>query len=284
MMAPPENSRKNTLTNLILGPIDRFQLNHLEFTAVNFCCAVIAGLMSCSDLLLDLGPRYYSVSISATIIFIYYKSRVTDDFRKFLLPFITAMFFFIFYVWFMLGGITGVYLLIALSFSAIIPIIVEGKSRYFVLFVLFLAVTFMCTVEIDYPGFIFAQKNRTSRLLDLYTSTVLLGIGLVLYFSLVMRSHKNQALQIKSLNRSLEKTNRLLTARNNELQSALTEIKTLQGILPICASCKKIRDDSGYWHQVEAYVQNHSEAEFSHSLCPDCARKLYPDLHEEDPS
>ena len=48
--------------------------------------------------------------------------------------------------------------------------------------------------------------------------------------------------------------------------------------MPICASCKQIRDDEGYWHQVEKYVQDHSHAQFSHSLCPDCIKKLYPEL------
>ncbi len=62
-----------------------------------------------------------------------------------------------------------------------------------------------------------------------------------------------------------------------ELQKALGEIKTLAGLLPICANCKKIRDDKGYWNQIEVYISEHSEAEFSHSLCPQCAEKLYPE-------
>jgi PAS domain S-box-containing protein len=62
-----------------------------------------------------------------------------------------------------------------------------------------------------------------------------------------------------------------------QLQEALANVRTLRGLVPICASCKRIRDDSGYWHQVEAYVRAHSEAEFSHGICPDCMRKLYPD-------
>ncbi|SPQ01535.1 hypothetical protein NBG4_60011 [Candidatus Sulfobium mesophilum] len=66
------------------------------------------------------------------------------------------------------------------------------------------------------------------------------------------------------------------------LQDALAKISTLSGILPICASCKKIRDDRGYWNQVEAYIRDHSEAEFSHSICPDCAKKLYPDYFRKD--
>ena len=67
-----------------------------------------------------------------------------------------------------------------------------------------------------------------------------------------------------------------------QLQQALAEIKQLSGFLPICASCKKIRDDKGYWQQIEAYISDHSEALFSHSICPDCARKLYPDLFTDD--
>jgi DNA-binding NtrC family response regulator len=66
-----------------------------------------------------------------------------------------------------------------------------------------------------------------------------------------------------------------------ELQEALAKIKTLRGLLPICAACKKIRDDQGYWTQVEVYVREHTEAEFSHSICPDCAVKFYPELYEE---
>ena len=63
-----------------------------------------------------------------------------------------------------------------------------------------------------------------------------------------------------------------------ELREALAKIKKLSGLLPICSSCKKIRDDKGYWNQIELYLRTHSEAEFSHGICPDCALKLYPDL------
>lgn len=64
-----------------------------------------------------------------------------------------------------------------------------------------------------------------------------------------------------------------------DLTEALTQVKKLSGFLPICASCKKIRDDKGYWRQVEEYIRDHSEAEFSHSICPECARRLYPDVY-----
>jgi hypothetical protein len=61
------------------------------------------------------------------------------------------------------------------------------------------------------------------------------------------------------------------------LQKALEDVKTLRGIVPICASCKRVRDDEGYWKQVESYVSEHTEAQFSHGVCPECARRLYPE-------
>lgn len=74
-----------------------------------------------------------------------------------------------------------------------------------------------------------------------------------------------------------EERERLIT----ELQKALSKVKTLSGLLPICASCKKIRDDKGYWTQIEAYIRDHSEVDFSHSICPECAKKMYPGYYEK---
>lgn len=64
-----------------------------------------------------------------------------------------------------------------------------------------------------------------------------------------------------------------------ELQDALANVKRLSGLLPICASCKKIRDDDGYWHQVEVYIHTHSDVDFSHGVCPDCVQTLYPEVY-----
>jgi integral membrane sensor domain MASE1 len=66
-----------------------------------------------------------------------------------------------------------------------------------------------------------------------------------------------------------------------ELQGALQNVKTLSGLLPICASCKKIRDDGGYWMQVERYLTEHTQAQFGHGLCPDCFAELYPDIADK---
>ncbi|HLE17567.1 MAG TPA: PAS domain-containing protein [Syntrophales bacterium] len=72
-----------------------------------------------------------------------------------------------------------------------------------------------------------------------------------------------------------------LMEKNRELNDALSKVKLLSGLLPICASCKKIRDDDGYWNSVEKYIGEHSEAAFTHSICPDCARRLYPEFYDK---
>ena len=69
-----------------------------------------------------------------------------------------------------------------------------------------------------------------------------------------------------------------IQAKNKVLLRQLEEIKTLRGLVPICAKCKSVRDDSGFWQSIEIYVSEHSEAEFSHSLCPECKDELYPGL------
>ncbi len=72
-----------------------------------------------------------------------------------------------------------------------------------------------------------------------------------------------------------------LRRSNEELQQALKEVKVLRGLIPICASCKKIRNDGGFWQQLEEYLGEHSEAEFSHGLCQPCIKKLYPGVYQD---
>jgi hypothetical protein len=74
--------------------------------------------------------------------------------------------------------------------------------------------------------------------------------------------------------------NRERTHRTQQLSHALEEVKALSGLLPICSNCKKIRDDQGYWNRIESYIQDRSEAQFTHGICPDCAREFYPEHFE----
>ncbi len=80
----------------------------------------------------------------------------------------------------------------------------------------------------------------------------------------------------------LQHLNNEMQNRNEELQAAFDRVNVLSGMLPICCNCKKIRDDDHYWHEVAGYIREHSDAEFTHGICPDCAKKLYPDLCDDE--
>ena len=97
-------------------------------------------------------------------------------------------------------------------------------------------------------------------------------------------SHSIQKYQA-DIKKSHDELEQKVKERTVELETALSKIKTLKGLIPICMHCKKIRDDQGYWNQIEAYIQKNSDAEFSHSICKECTKKYYPDmdLYDEDP-
>jgi tetratricopeptide (TPR) repeat protein len=109
--------------------------------------------------------------------------------------------------------------------------------------------------------------------------SLLLGSGIITLslFVLVLSISGKKTRNSKVL---LEATNAKLQALNAELQETVREVKTLSGLLPICAKCKKIRDDDGYWQQLEGYISKHTSATFSHGICPHCAEDLYPEVME----
>lgn len=107
------------------------------------------------------------------------------------------------------------------------------------------------------------------------------GISLRFLISLLfvtLVAYGLEAAREKYINLLVEEQKKLTTEKQN-LESALGEIKTLSGLIPICSHCKKIRDDKGYWQQVEVYVRKHSTADFSHGICPDCAQKYHAELY-----
>lgn len=120
-----------------------------------------------------------------------------------------------------------------------------------------------------------ARKKQLDELLS-HSSAVVFIIALGLFLSIiVILSIENKSIYKR---KQAEKEREKLIA---ELQDAAARIKTLSGLLPICSNCKNIRDDQGYWKQIESYIRDHSEAEFTHSMCPECAKKLYPEFFEE---
>lgn len=145
--------------------------------------------------------------------------------------------------------------------------------------------TLISMVFVPVSTFIYVMKhssgaNAIPLVAILNVSFFMLCISLIAYYFETTRSETEGAL-LEDID-SRVKTESDLEAAVQELKKAIGEIKTLSGLLPICASCKRIRDDKGAWTQIESYIKKNSEAEFSHGICPDCARKLYPDLFNDE--
>ena len=126
-------------------------------------------------------------------------------------------------------------------------------------------------ISVTVPMSRFASAGTNLRLGLAHFALWLVGMTGLIFGARNLRAH------LLARQRAEAERERLIA----ELQGALASVKTLRGLIPICASCKKIRDDQGYWLQLETYLARHSDAEFSHSLCLDCMRKLYPDLSSE---
>ena len=146
------------------------------------------------------------------------------------------------------------------------------KKRIYCLILLEILIVLILTVSWEFWledftfGFInigHEPENLTERVEYIITSSVFVLIALIVPLWVIIRDVSK-----------LEQT----TAR---LQKALDNIQTLEGLLPICANCKNIRNDNGYWQKVEVYIRQHSKAKFSHSICPECAHRLYPELYDE---
>ena len=99
--------------------------------------------------------------------------------------------------------------------------------------------------------------------------------GVVVRLSLALReTRRTAATTSDQLSAALQK----MAEAHVDLQAAHAEVKSLSGLLPMCAWCKKIRDDAGYWQQLEGYLHTHTDAEFSHSMCPDCSERIQADM------
>lgn len=121
--------------------------------------------------------------------------------------------------------------------------------------------------------------GKITRLRFFLFALIALASGFTVYLGIILTR------MIKSLNKEIAnriQSEELLQLEKSKLEDALSRVEILSGLLPICASCKKIRDDKGNWNQIESYIRDHSEVEFSHGICPDCEKNLYPEYHDEE--
>ena len=132
----------------------------------------------------------------------------------------------------------------------------------------------------DIPIIMVTAQNDLNNLRDAFSAGAMDYINKPVN-GVELLARVSSALTLKSEMDCRKERETELRRSNEELQRALREVKVLRGLIPICASCKKIRNDGGFWQQLEEYIGEHSEAEFSHGLCQPCLKKLYPSVYQD---
>ena len=131
-----------------------------------------------------------------------------------------------------------------------------------------------------YGGLLFFELKQSGVMSEGHLLRIPILLIMAIFYGVFAETIRNERTQkaglvdyIAALEAAEEERERLI----RKLQDALANIKTLSGLLPICFSCKQIRDDKGYWNQIDTYIRDHTDAEFTHGICPECMIKLYPD-------
>jgi membrane-associated HD superfamily phosphohydrolase len=133
-----------------------------------------------------------------------------------------------------------------------------------------------------YGALLFLDLNQTGAVSESHLLRIPTLLIMAIFYGVFAETVRKERRQkaglmdhITALKQTEEERERLI----RQLQEALANIKILRGLLPICYSCKQVRDDKGYWNQIDTYIRAHTEAEFTHGICPPCAQKLYPELY-----
>jgi hypothetical protein len=183
--------------------------------------------------------------------------------------------------WFWNGGLSGSDPMVALV-ALVALLTVVNRSPYRLVGIVFIPLmSLLFLIEYLAPSLIKPYAGRSERFLDLYMTFIVATFVITQIIVMILRAYREEKTRADAMNRRLRGNLKALQQTNQDLENALAEVKTLSGLLPICASCQKIRNDKGYWDRIENYIQDHSEATFSHSLCPECAQELYPDIFPE---
>ncbi|OGP50094.1 MAG: hypothetical protein A2Y79_07200 [Deltaproteobacteria bacterium RBG_13_43_22] len=263
------NQGKNSLSDILLGDPGNYSLENRIFNAVFLIGAIteIIGILR-STLLGVPGIQ----TVAFVILFVialtaYWLSRVLKIsllINKFvIITFLCLLSLFWLYSGGLMGSAPYIFFILLVATVVVIP---KGSKLFFVLLEL-LVICILLIIERFAPSSIVYYDSPNQQFYDLVISLFLSTILVVTTVHIVFMQYAWEK-------ESKEKLLAQVIQDKEAIEKAYLEIKQLRGIIPICADCKKIRNDKGYWEQVEQYISDHSQAEFTHSICPNCAKKM----------
>lgn len=198
--------------------------------------------------------------------------------------YIPALFFMIFThgvtlaLWFYMRGTQSLGLPILIVITGFLPVLLKEKALLAGYLFSILTYGTIFFSGIIHPELLHNYFPEQTTFIDWMLDRIFLGYGLSGMIYMIMHSYRQKVEETAELNATLACQNTEISLRNMELKKAMEEISALRDIIPICSYCHKVRTDSGYVESVEAYITHHTNADFSHTCCPDCLKKYFPEI------
>lgn len=261
--------KRDSLGDRLWGNPEQYSLEHRIFNSLSLV-GIFAGILTIITNLL-LGNPFIHVLASTAAIILSLIAYIFGRFLKIHLPIKQGAIIFLIgiftFLWFG-GGLEGSAPYFYFILTILATFLLAGKKRKIYLITIFIIILLLVGIDRFFPEMITPYASDAQRYYDILTGFLTALIIVILMASIIATQYSWEK----------EAREKLLaqTIRDKEtMEKALAEIKQLRGIIPICSACKNIRNDKGYWEKVEQYVHHHTEAEFSHGICPDCAKKMY---------
>ena len=256
----------------LLGDSETHPLERRVLIAAIFGSSIITSLILIQSLVIRYSPITIIFIFVLTLIFwsLYFQAKSTKEKKWLLWAYLILNDLTILLDWFYFGGFLGVGLLVLLLLTGFMPLYLERRAIRIgiglnILTMLIVAIGFMTDTAA-----VLKYTPNAARVWVRLVEISIFATGVFIVSLLVINAYRKEREKIDTLNKAL-------IQKNNELTSALSEVKTLQGLIPICANCKKIRNDAGFYESVEEYITQRTDADFSHTVCPDCMETLYGD-------
>lgn len=267
---------KETLKNLTIienHPSPHPFEHRIFITVLLFICSTGVLLLSYDLFLGNLTSRLLDLTCIIYSLSIYLYSQKHKEYNKLIIITFTFLYVIISLSWFFNNGIHGASPFFFIILSCYSGVFFKNPLNNAIPFII-ITVSTLTIIEYLHPNLITVYTSKINEFIDIGASIIicLLIIGVSIHI-IYKRYDIERELNKKMLNQAI--------IDKKLIEKSINEIQILQGLLPICSHCKKIKDETGNWEQLERFIQENSEAEFSHSLCPECAQIFYPEFSDK---
>ncbi|MCA9734073.1 hypothetical protein KC799_18195 [candidate division KSB1 bacterium] len=274
--SPDLHPKKLSIMEKLVGDEKTHSLENRVFNLISLLVIFIGTSTAVLNFFLGNPVREIMLSaISAIAALVFYVASIRYYYDRYLRTPIVVFFLIILSVaWLTNQGLQGNTPLFFIILFTASTILLRFPYNALWLSLSFIVVLLLLTTEWAKPELILPYLSESHRQIDVSVSIILSLIFNAAMVHLVVKEYQKERLRSEKLYQQ--------TLHDKEtLQQALANIKVLEGILPVCSFCKKIRDENNEWHAVEDYISSHSKAAFSHSYCPECAQKHFPDYYDK---